>query len=323
MKYYLGLDVGGTNLAAGVVTEDYKIISRATTPSGAGRSVDEIVQSMAEVSREAIAKAGLKESDFDYWGIGMPSYVNPKTNLLVHANCFGWRNVPILDYMRKHMNLPPVTENDANCAAFGEILAGAGKNFSKAIVLTLGTGFGSGIILDRKIYTGADNMGGELGHTKLVYNGKQCTCGQYGCMESYCSARALAEMAREAIAAEPERNTLMMEMCGGNPEELTVYQIFESWKQADAMATELVEQYVSYLCAGMSTFITIFRPEIIILGGGVANAGDEFLKLVNDRLEVNTFAGAEIGVPKVIRAELGNDAGIIGAAMLGRQINSK
>lgn len=319
MKYYLGLDVGGTNLAAGVVSEDYKIISRATTPAHAGRSVDEIVRSMADVSREAIAKAGLKESDFDYWGIGMPSYVNPKTNLLVHANCFGWRNIPILDYFRKHMDLPPITENDANCAAYGEILAGAGKNYSNAIVLTLGTGVGSGIILDRKIYAGADNMGSELGHTKLVYNGKQCTCGQYGCMESYCSARALAEMAREALAAEPCRETLMLQMCGGNVDSLSVYQIFEAWKQGDAMATELVEQYVSYLCAGMSTFITIFRPEVIILGGGVANAGDAFLDLVNSRLEPSTFAGAEIGVPPVIRAELGNDAGIIGAAMLSLQ----
>lgn len=216
------------------------------------------------------------------------------------------------------MNLPPVTQNDANCAAYGEILAGAGKHYSNAIVLTLGTGVGGGVILDRKIYAGADNMGSELGHTKLVYNGKQCTCGQYGCMESYCSARALAEMAREALAASGS-GSLMLEMCDGNVDELTVYQIFEAWKRGDGLAAELVEQYVSYLCAGMSTFITIFRPEVIILGGGVANAGEEFLDLVNERLESSTFAGAEIGVPRVIRAELGNDAGIIGAAMLGIQ----
>lgn len=319
MKYYLGLDVGGTNLAAGVVTEDCKIIARATTPSGAGRSVDEIVASMAAVSREAMAKAGLEESDFDYWGIGMPSYVNPKTKLLVHANCFGWRNLPILDYLKKHMDLPIFTENDANCAAYGEILAGAGKHYNNAIVLTLGTGVGSGVILDRKIYTGSDGMGSELGHTKLVYNGKQCTCGQYGCMESYCSARALAEQSCEALAAAPERSPLMMELCGGAINTLAVHQVFDAWKRNDALADQLIRQYASYLTAGMSTFIAIFRPEVLILGGGVANAGEPFLKLVNEQLEANTFAGAEIGVPPVIRAELGNDAGIIGAAMLGLQ----
>lgn len=316
MKYHLGLDVGGTNLAAGVVTEQYEIISRKSVPSGAGRSLEEIVRAMADVSWAALTAVGLSEADVEYWGIGMPSYINPETGLLVHANCFGWRNVPILDALARHTKLPVVVENDANCAAYGEILAGAGKDYDNAVMLTLGTGVGGGIILNRRIYAGADGMGGELGHTKLVYNGRQCTCGQYGCMEAYCSARALAGMTREEMAAAPRRGSLLWEACGGVPEALTVRQIFDAWRQKDPLAEKMVDQYVEYLTAGMSTFITIFRPEIIILGGGVSNAGEAFLEKINRRLGAQTFAGMEIGVPRVIRARLGNDAGIIGAAML-------
>lgn len=319
MKYYLGLDVGGTNLAAGVVTEKGEITARATVPSGRGIPIEEMVHRMVEVSREALQKAGLKKTEIDYWGIGMPSYINPKNNLLVHANCFGWKNVPILDYLKKETDIPIYIENDANCAAYGEILAGAGKLYDNAIVLTLGTGVGGGVILDRKIYAGADHMGGELGHTKLVFNGKQCTCGQYGCMESYCSARALAEMAREQMENVPKTDSLLWELCRGNKEELTVKNIFEAEEAQDKLAIRLVNQYVRYLAAGISTFVTIFRPEVIILGGGVSNAGDAFFEKVNISLEEQTFAADEIGVPKVIRAKLTNDAGIIGAAMLGRR----
>lgn len=328
MKYYLGLDVGGTNLAAGVVTDRYEIISRKSVPSGAGKSVEEIVQAMADVSRAALEAAGLTERDVDYWGIGMPSCVNPKTRLLVHANCFGWRNVPILDYLAKHTQLPILIENDGRCATYGEILAGAGKNYNNAMMLTLGTGVGGGVILDGKIYSGADRMGCELGHTKLVYNGWECTCGQRGCLDVYCSARGLLRIAAEEIEASwetaPEKpvsgngkKTGLWDICEGKPENLTVRQIFDIWKEGDALAEKIVGRYVDYLVAGLSTFITIFRPEIIILGGGISNAGEAFLKRVNQKLEKGTFSGGEIGVPRVVRAELGNDAGIIGAAMLG------
>ncbi|MCI8598251.1 MAG: ROK family protein [Lachnospiraceae bacterium] len=317
MKYYLGLDVGGTNLAAGVVTEDYEIVSRKSVPSGAGKSVEEIVQAMSDVSKEVLAEVGLTEADVDYWGIGMPSCVNPKTKLLVHANCFGWRNIPILDYLSRHTRLPIVLENDGRCATYGEILAGAGKDYINAIMLTLGTGVGGGIILNRKIYSGADHMGCELGHTKLIYNGRLCTCGQYGCMDAYCSARGLLDTALDELRETKEKNSQLWEVCNGELNSLTVRQIFDVWNQKDALAEKIVTQYVDHLAVGMSTLITIFRPEIIILGGGVSNAGDDFLWRVNERLKVRTFAGEEIGVPQVVRAKLGNDAGIIGAAMLG------
>lgn len=314
MKYYLGLDVGGTNLAAGVIDENYRVLAKASIPAGAGRDVEAITADMAKVSKMAVEKAGMKPSDFSSWGIGMPSYVNPKTELLVHANCFGWRNVPIYSYLEKLMPLPIFIENDANCAALGEALAGSAKGYSNVIMLTLGTGLGGGIILDKKIYAGADQMGAELGHTKLVYGGRQCTCGQFGCAECYCSASALVHQAKEALMQN--KDSVIMELCGHDLTRIEGRTVFSALEQGDAVARKVLYQYVDYLSCALSTFVAIFRPEVIILGGGVANAGEALCEPLKERLKVNTFAGNEIGVPDIMVAAGGNDAGIIGAAML-------
>ena len=174
-KYYLGLDVGGTNMVAGVVDENHQIIAKESIPTQAGRTIDEITADMAAVSKKAVLKAGLQIEDISSWGIGMPSYVNPKTNLLVHANCFGWKNVPIYDYLKKHISLPTYIANDANCATYGEVLAGSASQYTDAIMLTLGTGVGGGIIMGKKIYSGSDNMGAELGATTSIFPSDEVT----------------------------------------------------------------------------------------------------------------------------------------------------
>ena len=300
-QYHLGLDVGGTNLVAGVVDENYRILTKCSCPAGAGRSIEEITGSMAQVSREAVCLAGLKMNQIAGWGIGMPSCVNQKTNLLVHANCFGWKNIPIYKYLEPLLPLPVKIENDANCAAYGEALAGAARGYNDLLMLTLGTGVGGGLIIDKKIYKGADGMGAELGHTKLVYNGKLCTCGQRGCLEAYCSATALIRHAKETTG-----------------KDMDAKMVFDGVKAGDKMCMELVEDYIAHLAAGISTFITIFRPEMIILGGGMANAGDALFVPLNEQLKDCTFGAAEIGIPTVIPATLGNNAGLIGAAYLFR-----
>lgn len=313
-KYYLGLDVGGTNIVAGVIDANFNILAKESIPTNAGRSVDEITSDMANISKKVVSTAGLTLDNISSWGIGMPSYVNPKTNRLVHANNFGWKNIPIYDYLKKHISLPTYIANDANCAAYGEVLAGAASDYTDAIMLTLGTGVGGGIILNKKIYSGFDNMGAELGHTKLVYNGIQCTCGQKGCLESYCSSTALIRRTREAVEKQP--NTLIMDLCNQDKTQIDGEIVFEAAKKGDDLAKRIIDEYISYLAAGISTFITIFRPEAIILGGGMAHAGDILFEPLNERLYSNTFAAEEIGIPKVIRAKLGNDSGIIGAAFL-------
>ena len=313
-KYYLGLDVGGTSMVAGVVDEHYRIVAKESLPTRAGRPIEEITADMAEVSKRAAHKAGLGMEAFSSWGIGMPSYVNPKTGLLVHANCFGWKNVPIYNYLRPHVSLPVYIDNDANCAAYGEVLAGGARAYTDAILLTLGTGVGGGIILDKKIYSGSDAMGAELGHTKLVYGGERCTCGQRGCLEAYCSSTALRRIMKEGLGRHPD--SLIGLLSEGDAERLNGRILFEAARRGDGWAREIVEEYTGRLAGGLSTFIAIFRPEVILLGGGIAEAGEDLLHPLNEKLRQCTFAAAEIGIPPVIPAELGNDAGIIGAAFL-------
>ncbi len=296
--YHLGLDVGGTNLAAAVIDNEFNIISRVSIPAGADRDIDEITSDMAAVSTEAVSRAGVAMEDIAGWGIGMPSCVNARNGLLVHANCFGWHNVPIYDYLRGKLPLDVKIDNDANCAAFGEALAGAAKGYDNALMLTLGTGVGAGIILNGRIYAGADGMGAELGHTKLVFDGERCTCGQKGCLEAYCSATALKR--------DAERSCL-----GGDARA-----VFDAAKAGDPVANGLVDRYIGYLAAGLSSFVAIFRPEIVIIGGGVSAAGDRLFVPLRERLQEWTFGAAEIGVPPVVPAVLGNDAGLVGAAYL-------
>lgn len=315
-KYYLGLDVGGTNMVAGVVDSSLQIISKVAIPTRANRTVEEIVADMVEVSINAIEKSGLNFNNFDSWGIGMPSCINPQTRLLVHANCFGWKNMPIFDYLEGRLPLPVYIENDANCAALGEKIAGAGQQYDNLLMLTLGTGVGGGIIIDGQIYSGADGMGAELGHSKLVFNGEQCTCGQKGCLEAYCSSTALIRNAKKVLKSGDE--TLLYSLCNGNPCNLNGKLIFQAAGLGDVTARRLICDYVDYLVAGISSFITIFRPQVIVLGGGISHSGKMFFEALNQRLPEVTFGAKEIGVPSIIPARCGNDAGLIGAALLGK-----
>ena len=312
MRYSIGLDVSGTNLSAGVVDETGTVISHAVLPADAGRSIVAITSDMAEVSRMAVRNAGMEISDMSSWGIGMPSCINPATGLLVHANCFGWRNVPIGEYLLPQTELPLYIENDANCAVLGEMVAGAAKSFRNVIMLTLGTGVGGGIILNGTIYAGADRMGAELGHTKLVFGGRKCTCGQSGCLDGYCSARGLVETAVENLT---EKSALWA-LCHYDIRKLEAQMITQAAVDGDSCAESIWDLYISQLAAAIGNFIAVFRPEIVILGGGVAKAGQLLLEPLKQKVAESTFAASEIGIPEIRLAEAGNDAGIIGAAML-------
>lgn len=314
MKYYLGLDVGGTNLAAGVVDENYRLISRVSVSAGAGRSIREITADMADISRLAVTEAGLKLTQISSWGIGMPSYVNPRTELLVHANCFGWRNVPIYEYLDGTLPLPLKIENDANCAVLGETLVGAARGYQNVLMLTLGTGVGGGVIMDGRIWCGADGLGAEMGHSKLVYGGRRCTCGQLGCLDGYCSARGLVRTAAEKMT--DRESTALWGACHHDIRKLTARSITEAAAAGDRLAEEVWSLYVDQLASAIGSFTAIFRPETVILGGGMSGAGDLLLTPLRERVMEDTFASREIGIPEIRLAEAGNDAGIIGAALL-------
>jgi len=318
MKHYVGIDLGGTNIVTAVVDEKYNIISRSSTKTkGLERTFEVVVADIANTVHDAVKKAGMSMDDISSIGLGTPSCINPKTGLLVHANSMGWQNVPLYDALKKHLDKPLFIKNDADCAALGEVLAGCAGEYKDALVVALGTGIGCGMIMNGKIFNGCDNMGAEMGHTKLVYDGVLCTCGQKGCFESYASATALINQTREAIIRNP--SSKMKDMCDGDLDKVDGKLAFDAAKQGDSTAIAVIDQYVSYLGAGLSTLITIFRPEVILIGGGIGNQGEALLEPLNKRIHELTFAANQIGVPKAINAKLGNDAGIIGAAMLGLQ----
>ncbi len=298
--YHLGLDVGGTNLAAALYDDEYNKLSHRSIPAGGSRGWQEIVADMAAVSRAVVEDAGVGLDQVECWGIGMPSCIDKRTGLLVNAHQFGWKNVPIREWLAPLLPLEVRIDNDANCAAYGESLAGAAKGHDNVVMLTLGTGVGSGIIVGGRIFSGADGMGAELGHTTIVGDGRVCNCGMKGCLEAYCSATALIKRGREVFG----------DAC------VDAEFIFNQAKAGVPAAVALVDEYAGFLAIGLANVTTIFRPEVLILGGGVANAGAFLIDRVNAVLPSVTYNGGTIGVPPVVRATLGNDAGLIGAAFL-------
>lgn len=301
MSCYLGLDVGGTNLSAGVVDSENKVISHARLPSGAGRSMEEIIRDMARVIDMAAREAGMDSRDFPYIGVGVPSNINPKTGLLVHANCFGWHNVDFRGMMEDSTGCSVEIENDANCAVLGEMLAGSAKGCKNVVMLTLGTGVGCGILLNGTLFCGADGTGAEFGHTKLVYNGRLCTCGQRGCLEAYCSATGLVTEAKQWMPEE---------------KDLQARTVFSRMQMGHPGAKYAWDHYLGYLSCAIGNAIALFRPDVIVLGGGVANAGDVLLAPLREKVFENTFSAKEIGIPPILKTTLGDDAGIIGAAKI-------
>lgn len=311
--YYIGIDLGGTNIAVGLVNDEGKILESMSTPTASPRSYTEIVADMSKLSKEVIKKAGLEVGDIESIGIGSPGSIDNENGLVVYANNLGFRNAPLRDELRKHIDLPVHLENDANAAAFGEYVVN-GKGAKDVIFVTLGTGVGGGIIIDGKIYKGCNGAGGELGHVILVHEGKQCTCGLKGCWEQYASVTALISQTKAAMEKNPE--SLMVKIA----EEKGVINgrtAYDAAKAGDEAAKEVVKKYAEYVAAGAVSMINIFQPEKLIIGGGISREGDYLLDPIRAYCQEHSYK--TIGKStEVMAATLFNDAGIIGAALSGR-----
>ena len=317
--YYIGVDLGGTNIAAGVVDSEYKIIAKGSVPTNANRPSEEIIIDMADLCKKLVAEAGLTISDIEYIGIASPGSINHETGTILRAANLYFENFPLVDTLKKHLPIKQVfLENDANAAALGEAVAGTARGVAHAIMITLGTGVGGGIIIDHKIYSGFNYAGGELGHMCIEYGGRECTCGMKGCWEAYSSATALINMTKEKIDECNEKGipTLMNEIAE-KAGKISGKTAFAAMKQGDAPAKEVVDMYISYLACGIINMINIFQPEIFVIGGGICNEGDTLMKPLEEFVFAGTFTGRRTKATTIKIAELGNDAGIIGAAALG------
>ena len=315
MKYYVGIDLGGTNIVAGVVDENYNIISKASTKTNCPRPEKEIADDMAKMALQAVKNANLEISDIEWIGIGTPGIANSATGIIERANNLGFVNTPMVKYIKETIDKPVFIENDANAAAYGEFVAGAAKEARNAICVTLGTGVGAGIIIDGKIYSGSNYAGAEIGHTVIEVDGAECSCGRKGCFEAYSSATGLIRMSKEAMEKNPD--SIMNKMAQEKGGKVTARTSFDAMRAGDKSAKEVVNKYIKYLAAGITNTINIFQPDILCIGGGVCNEGDPLLLPVKALVENEDFAKNSEKRIEIVIAKLGNDAGIIGAAFLG------
>lgn len=315
MKYYVGIDLGGTNIVAGVVDENYNIISKASTKTNCPRPEKEIADDMAKMALQAVKNANLEISNIEWIGIGTPGIANSATGIIERANNLGFVNTPMVKYIKETIDKPVFIENDANAAAYGEFVVGAAKEARNAICVTLGTGVGAGIIIDGKIYSGSNYAGAEIGHTVIEVDGAECSCGRKGCFEAYSSATGLIRMSKEAMEKNPD--SIMNKMAQEKGGKVTARTSFDAMRAGDKSAKEVVDKYIKYLAAGITNTINIFQPDILCIGGGVCNEGDPLLLPVKALVENEDFAKNSEKRTEIVIAKLGNDAGIIGAAFLG------
>ena len=274
MKYYVGIDLGGTNIVAGVVDEEYNIIAKASTKTNCPRPEKEIADDMARMAIEAVKNAKLSMDQIEWIGVGTPGIANSETGIIEYSNNLGFKNTPMVKYIQETIDKPVFIENDANAAAYGEFVAGAAKGAKNAVCITLGTGVGGGIIIDGRIYSGSNFAGAEIGHTVIEVDGAQCSCGRKGCFEAYSSATGLIRMTKEAIAEHPDCIMAQSEKEKG---KVTARTSFDCMRAGDKYAKAVVDKYIKYLAAGITNTINIFQPDILCIGGGVCNEGDPLL----------------------------------------------
>lgn len=316
--YRIGIDLGGTNIAVGIVDENFKILKKKSTPTLASRPTGEIVKDMGRLCDELVHECGISYDQIEYAGIAAPGSINPETGMVEYSNNIKMAYFPMTQVLSEYIPVKNIyIDNDANAAALGEAIVGSAKGAKSAVMITLGTGVGGGVIIDGKIYSGFNFAGAELGHIVIEVGGRQCTCGRKGCWETYSSATGLIQLTKEKL--ETTKDTLMWDLIDGDINRVSGKTAFAAMKKGDLAGTEVVNEYLYYLGTGITNIVNIFQPEILCIGGGVCNEGDYLLLPIKKIVADEQYAKNTAGKTEIKIATLGNDAGIIGAAALGVQ----
>lgn len=311
----IGIDLGGTNIKFGIVNDDYEIIASSSCATGAGRPAAAILDDIAREAVTLVESAGLTWNDITAAGIGSPGTCNPKAGIVEYACNLNFENLPLQNELEARLQKPVTIDNDANTAAYGEYIAGAARDSDSFILLTLGTGIGSGIIFNGRIYTGCNYAGAELGHIVIQKDGEPCGCGRRGCFEQYGSATALIRQTREAMQKRPDSTLWRYAQTLDDVDGRTA---FLAMKAGDLVAGELVAQYLRYLTCGVTNIINIFQPELMCLGGGISYEGETLLSPLRLYVAEERYSKFSVHQTRLAAAALGNRAGIIGAAFLDR-----
>ena len=309
----IGVDIGGTNLVAATVSETGDILRKVSTPVDRAWNAEELCNQIVNLARDAAEGA----SKIEAVGLGFPGLVDQRSGVIVQTPNMPFRNTPFREMFQKQWNIPLYLGNDANCAAIGEYWAGAAKDCDPAMVITLGTGIGGGLVINGKLVTGFSGGAMEIGHMITVPNGVPCGCGNQGCFEQYGSATALVRMAREEMMRAAD--SALWELCDHNPELVQGRTVFQAAKSGDVTAELVLNQYMEGLSIGIANLINILQPQIICLGGGIGCAEEELL-YIPLREKVRQYVFDKQAPIPIKRALLGNDAGIIGAAMLCKMV---
>ena len=311
--YYLGVDLGGTNIACAVVTREGDLLGKSSIPTRLPDTPEAIAARIAECCTLAVEATGCTMGDIESVGIGTPGIANSREGVVEYSCNLGFSNTPLSQLVGALLHKPVYLENDANAAALGEFVAGSGRGSDSLVAITLGTGVGGGVVMNGHLLTGFNFSGAEIGHFVMVQDGEPCTCGRKGCFEAYCSATALIRQTRRAMEQHP-RSLMWQE--AETLEHVSGRTAFDAMRLGDEAATAVVDQYIRHLACGLTSIINIFQPEVLCVGGGICNEGETLLAPVREIFNQEDYARDCSRRTSIVRATLGNDAGIIGAALL-------
>lgn len=311
--YYLGVDLGGTNIACAVVTKEGHLLGKSSIPTALPDSPEAIARRIAECCRLAVEATGCTMEDIISVGIGTPGIANSQDGIVEYSCNLDFNNTPLSAMVEELLHKAVYLENDANAAALGEFAAGAGRGSDSLVAITLGTGVGGGVVIHDRLLTGFNFAGAEIGHFVMVQNGEPCSCGRKGCFEAYCSATALIRQTRRAMEYNPD--SLMWKL-SPTLESVNGRTAFDAMREGDETATEVVRLYTEHLACGLTSIVNIFQPEVLCVGGGICNEGETLLAPVRKIVDREDYARNSKRRTSIVRATLGNDAGIIGAALL-------
>ncbi len=317
--YYAGIDLGGTNIAAGIVNENGQILGKVSSKTQVPCSGEDLIRRLKETVLKAAQSAGISFSQVSKVGIGCPGTVNPVSGIVEFSGNLYLRDFPLKDLLEEALQKPVFAENDANAAAYGEYRAGALQGCRNGLAITLGTGVGSGIIIDGKIYAGSNFCAGEMGHMVIQYNGRSCSCGRKGCWETYSSATGLIRTTQlKLLTEDPCKKSQIWENIQMDLDRVNGRTAFDAMRQGDELGRSIVEEYISYLACGVANCINTFQPDILCIGGGISNEKDALLLPLQEKVNQLTFNHENSSRHTTLcLAQLGNDAGIVGAAFLG------
>ncbi len=315
--YYLGIDLGGMSIKAGICDDNGNILFKDTCPTVRDEDGDRIIKDMAQLCLKVVFEAGLTVDDIEYAGVASPGSADNERGIIIYASTLPFLNYPIAAKLSELTGIKKIyIDNDANAAAKGEATYGAAKGYKNSLFVTIGTGVGGGIIIDGKVYPGFNFSGAELGHIVIVKDGLDCPCGRKGCLESYASATALIEQTKTKMLED--KNSVMWQICGGDIEKVNGKTVFDAMLENDESAYDVYKEYIEYLASGITSFINIFQPEVLSIGGGISKQGDILINPIREIVEREQYSRHCEKKTLIKVAQLGNDAGIIGAASLGK-----